>query len=407
MTFPSRSGTTRRAPAPGEGIPRPLLLVMAFAVGSIVANLYYIQPLLPDLARDFAVAPGVVGTGVVMTQVGYAAGLVLLVPLGDLVANRTLVVTLLLAGAAALAATSLATGPAMLLVCLVVVGLASTAVNVLIQLAASLAHPQERGKVVGTLMTGLFLGVLLARTASGALGDVAGWRAVYAAAAVLVALLAVVMRLALPNLPARRGTTYPKLLASVVTIIRAERFLRRRMAFGVLGFASFQLLWTALPFLLSGAPYEYSSTTIGLFGLVGAAGVLCAQLAGRLLDRGLAHQVTGVLVLFLALAWAANIVGGTELAWLLVGIVLLDIGVQGVHVLNQTRIYVYPNEIRARVTTAYMTSYFLGGALGGGLAVVLMQQVGWLGVSVAGLVLAALAAALWLTDRHITPTAQA
>ncbi|WNV87802.1 MFS transporter [Umezawaea sp. Da 62-37] len=402
----SPSGTARPAPAPGVGIPRPLMFVMAFAVGAVVANLYYIQPLLPDLARDFGVAPGVVGSGVVVTQVGYAAGLVLVVPLGDLVAGRTLVVALLAACAAALAATALATGPLVLLVCLAVVGLTSTAVNVLIQLAASLARPDERGKVVGTLMTGLFLGVLLARTASGALGDAAGWHAVYAAAAVLVALLAVLMRLTLPDLPARRGTTYPKLLASVVTIIRAERFLRRRMAFGVLGFASFQLLWTALPFLLSGAPYDYSATTIGLFGLVGAAGVLCAQLAGRLLDRGLAHQVTGVLVLFLGIAWAANAAGGTTLLWLLVGIVLLDIGVQGVHVLNQTRIYVYPNEIRARVTTAYMTSYFLGGALGGGLAVILVQQVGWLGVCAAGVVLAALAALLWATDRHITPTAQ-
>ncbi|QFZ17788.1 MFS transporter [Saccharothrix syringae] len=400
MTSPTPTGTQA---APGAGLRRSLMLLMAVACGVVVANLYYIQPLLPDLARDFGVAPGAVGSGVVVTQVGYAVGLVLLVPLGDLVAQRALVVTMLAAGAVALAATALAGGPAVLLACLAVVGLASTTINVLIQLAATLARPQERGKAVGTLMTGLFLGVLLARTASGALGDAAGWRAVYAGAAVLLALLAAVMRVALPDLPARRGASYPQLLLSVVALVRSERFLRRRMAFGLLGFASFQLLWTSLPFLLSEEPYGYSSTVIGMFGLIGAAGVLCAQVSGRLLDRGLAHPVTGVLVLLLAVAWAANAAGATLLVPLLVGIVLLDIGVQGVHVLNQTRIYTYPDAVRSRVTTAYMTSYFLGGALGGGLAVLLVQRAGWPGVCVAGGVLALLAGALWVTDRRITP----
>ncbi|GAA1293676.1 MFS transporter [Saccharothrix xinjiangensis] len=403
MTSPTPAGTRRPQALPGAGLRRSLMLLMAVACGVVVANLYYIQPLLPDLARDFGVAPGAVGSGVVVTQVGYAVGLVLLVPLGDLVAQRVLVVTMLAVGAVALAATSLAGGPAALLACLVVVGLASTAINVLIQLAASLARPQERGKAVGTLMTGLLLGVLLARTVSGAVGDAAGWRVVYAGAAVLLALLAAVMRLALPDLPARRGARYPELLRSVVALVRSERFLRRRMAFGLLGFASFQLLWTALPFLLSAEPYGYSATGIGMFGLIGAAGVLCAQVAGRLLDRGLAHPVTGVLVLLLAVAWAANAAGATLLVPLLVGIVLLDVGVQGVHVLNQTQIYAYPDAVRARVTTAYMTSYFLGGALGGGLAVLLVQHAGWTGVCVAGGVLALLAAALWATDRGIAP----
>jgi len=377
---------------------------MAFAVGAIVANLYYVQPLLPDIAADLRVTPSVVGSSVTVTQLGYATGLALLVPLGDLVANRRLVVSMLVVAAAALGLTALSPGPAVLLVLFAVVGVSSTAINVLIQLAATLAHEGERGRVVGTLMTGLFLGILLARTVSGALGDVAGWRVVYGFAAVLVAALAVALRLRLPNLPARGGTTYPKLLGSVVTIVRTERFMRRRMAFGALGFAGFQLLWTSLPFLLSGEPYHYSSAAIGLFGLVGAAGVFCAQVAGRLLDKGLAHQVTGVLVLMLGVAWLVIGTGGEYLVPLLIGIILLDLGVQGLHVLNQTRIYVYPIEIRSRVTTAYMTSYFAGGAVGAALAVVLYGQFGWLGVCVAGGVLTCLAAVLWLTDRAITPT---
>jgi predicted MFS family arabinose efflux permease len=176
------------------------------------------------------------------------------------------------------------------------------------------------------------------------------------------------------------------------------------MAFGALGFAGFQLLWTSLPFLLSGGSYHYSSAAIGLFGLVGAAGVFCAQVAGRLLDRGLAHQVTGVLVLVLGAAWLVLGLGSDHLVTLLIGIVMLDLGVQGVHVLNQTRIYVYPIAIRSRVTTAYMTAYFAGGGAGAALAVALYGQFGWTGVSVAGGVLTCLAAMLWLTDRAIAPS---
>ncbi|WP_344751047.1 MFS transporter [Micromonospora olivasterospora] len=380
---------------------------MAFAVAAIVANLYYVQPLLPDLSADLGGSADMVGLSVTVTQLGYAAGLILLVPLGDLLANRGLVVSMLSAGSVALAATALAPNPVALLISLAVVGLSSAAINVLIQLAATLAGDHERGRVVGTLMTGLLLGVLLARTVSGAVGDMAGWRAVYALGAVLIAVLALALRPGLPALTARGGTSYPRLLASIVAIVRRERFLRRRMAFGFVGFAAFQLLWTALPFLLAAEPYSYSSTTIGLFGLIGAAGVVCAQVAGRLLDRGLTHPATGVLTLSLAVAWATAFSGRTQLVLLVAGIILLDIGVQGIHVLNQTRIYVFEPAIRSRVTTAYMTSYFLGGAFGGGLAVFLVPRTGWTGVCVAGGVLATAAALLWLADRGVAEPATA
>ncbi|MEV8515413.1 MFS transporter [Dactylosporangium sp. NPDC051484] len=406
MAQPSPAGAAApAAPAPESGISRSMVLLMAFAVGAIVADLYYVQPLLPDLSADLGGSADTVGLSVTVTQLGYAAGLILLVPLGDLLANRALVVGMLTVGSVALAATAAAPGPLALLLSLAVVGLSSTAINVLIQLAASLARDHERGRVVGTLMTGLFLGVLLARTVAGAVGELAGWRAVYILGAVLIAALAVALRVKLPALSARGGSTYPRLLTSVVAIVRREPFLRRRMAFGFAGFAAFQLLWTSLPFLLSGDPYRYSSATIGLFGLVGAAGVLCAQVAGRLLDRGLAHPATGVLALCLATAWALAFAGRTELIVLVIGIVLLDIGVQGVHVLNQTRIYVYEPAIRARVTTAYMTAYFLGGAFGGGLAVSLVPRAGWAGVCIAGGALAAVTTLLWLTDRRVAEPA--
>jgi predicted MFS family arabinose efflux permease len=383
---------------PGSGVSRALLLLLAFACGLIVANNYYAQPLLPDLAHSLHTSSSVIGLCVTLNQLGYALGLVLLVPLGDLLAKRRMITTMLALDAVALAAAAASNGPAMLLVTLALVGLTGSAINVIIPMTATLARADQRGRVVGTLMSGLLLGILLARTVAGGLGQLAGWRVVYAAAAVAIALLAVVLRLRLPDIPARRGTSYARLLGSVATMVRREPFLRRRMAVGLLGFACFQTLWTAMPFLLSGRSYGYSTATIGLFGLLGAAGALCAQPAGKLQDRGRAHAATGVLVLVLGASWAA-LGGGRNLALLIVGILLLDIGVQGLHVLNQARIYTYGPEVRSRVTTAYMSSYFLGGSLGGAIAVPLYDSAGWGGVCVAGAVLTALAAAVWLTDR--------
>lgn len=397
----SEAGSARR---PEAGISRPLLLLVAASCGLIVANIYYIQPLLPDLDRQFG-ASSRVGFGVTATQLGYALGLIFLVPLGDLLAKRALAVSLLAASSVALVLAAVAWSPLVLVLALSFVGVSSVAVNVLIPFAATLASDHERGRVLGTMMTGLFLGVLLARTVSGALGQVAGWRTVYITAAVVAAVLAVVLFLALPALPVPEGSrSYPRLLRSVLSLIRQERFLRRRMLVGALGFASFQLLWTALPSLLAAAPFGYSTAAIGSFGLVGAAGVLCAQSAGRLQDRGYGHVAIGAFTLLLGAAWL--VFAGPRHVWvIIVGIILLDIGVQGLHVLNQGRIYQYQAQVRARVTTAYMTAYFFGGSVGSLLALTVFPHVGWSGVCIAGGVLFAGTAALWFRDRDAKPSA--
>jgi predicted MFS family arabinose efflux permease len=375
---------------------------MAAACGMIVANNYYAQPLLPDLKDAFGVSSGVVGLCVTLNQLGYAAGLVLLVPLGDLLARRRLITTMLAVDAVALAAATAAPGAWALVAALTVVGVTGSAINVLIPMAATLARDDQRGRVVGTLMTGLLLGVLLARTVAGALDAIAGWRLVYGTAAVLIASLALTLRTRLPDLPVAPGSSYPRLLASVGSLVRGEPFLRRRMAIGAIGFGSFQLLWTALPFMLAEEPYGYSSAAIGLFGLLGAAGALCAQPAGRAQDRGHAHTATGLLLGAIAASWAL-LLGETTLALVVAGILLLDIGVQGVHVLNQARIYGYRPQIRSRVTTAYMSAYFLGGSAGGALAVTLHPLLGWSGVCAAGGALALTGVALWATERVRTP----
>ncbi|MEQ4715579.1 MFS transporter [Nonomuraea sp. B19D2] len=380
------------------GLSRGLSLLMALACGLIVANLYYAQPLLPNLAVDFRVSSDVAGLAVVFAQLGYVLGLAFLVPLGDRVTGRPLIVCLLAVNAAALVVAALAPGVWALMAALTVIGVAGSAISLLILLAASLDRRNAGGAVVGTLMTGLLIGILLARTVAGAVQEVAGWRAVYGGSAALIALLALVLRARLPRLPVTATMSYPMLLGSIAGLIRSEGFLRRRMAFGFLAFACTQLLWSALPLLLSRPPYGYDPGAIGLFGLLGAAGALVAHGVGRLHDRGLAHRATGALVLLTAASWTLTGTGA-ELVALMAGVALSSAAVQGVHVLNQARLLAYPPGIRSRVTTAYMTSYFLGGTLGGGIAAPIFNRGGWTGVAVTGVVLCAIGAALWFADR--------
>lgn len=389
----------------GSGVPRVLALFLATACGLIVANNYYAQPLLPDLKSDFGVSSSVAGLCVTLNQLGYAAGLVLLVPLGDLLARRRLIVVMLGLDTLALIAATCSPDAWSLVTALTVVGVTGSAINIIIPMATTLATEEQRGKVVGTLMTGLLLGILLARTVSGALVDLGGWRLVYGTAAALIAALAVAMHFVLPDPPAGRGQTYRRLLGSVGSLVRDEPFLRSRMATGALGFGAFQLLWTALPFMLSHRPYDYSAATIGLFGLIGAAGALTAQFVGRFQDRGLAHPATGVLLAVIGISWVLML-GDGRLPLIIAGILVLDVGVQGAHVLNQARIYCYPPQIRSRITTAYMTSYFIGGSVGSALAAALFPVWGWAGVCAAGGVIVVIALALWATERvRFPPTA--
>jgi predicted MFS family arabinose efflux permease len=238
---------------------------------------------------------------------------------------------------------------------------------------------------------------------AGLVDEVFGWRVVYAGSAVVIAVLTVVLRARLPLVPVTPGTSYPRLLASIGRLIRDEGFLRRRMVLGFVAFACTQLLWSAVPLLLSRSPYSYSSAQIGLFGLLGAAGALVAHGIGRLHDRGLAHQAAGVLVVLIAASWLVMTTGGPMIA-VLIGIALSSATTQGLHVLNQARLFRYPPEQRSRVTTAYMTSYFVGGTVGGGLAAPVFAAGGWLAITASGLGLCALAAGAWIADRRTQPS---
>jgi predicted MFS family arabinose efflux permease len=359
-----------------------------------VANLYYAQPLLDVIAHDLGVSPGAAGLLVTASQIGYAAGLLLLVPLGDLLNRRRMVPRMLLVAAAGLAVAAAAPSFAVLAAAIGVIGVTSVVAQVLVPLAGSLAGEHERGKVVGNVMSGLLLGILLARTASGLIAAAGGWRSVYVVGALLMVVLAAVLARALPPTPPVTDLPYPQLLRSVGALVRDEPLLRRRMVYGAAGMASFSVLWTAIAFLLSGHPYNYGEGTIGLFGLAGLVGAGAAQGAGRLADRGHGHAATGAFLVTILVAWGLIALGGSSLGALIAGVVLLDLGIQGQHILNQSTIYTLHADARSRVTTAYMTNNFLWGALGSAGASWAWSASGWGAVCAlgAGLAIVALVA---------------
>ncbi len=376
-------------------------MLLAIACGAAVANLYYAQPLLDVIARDLGVSSGAAGLLVTASQVGYAAGLVLLVPLGDLLDRRRMVSRMLVVTAVFLGLAAAAPSFAVLALAIAVIGVTSVVAQVLVPLAGTLAAEHERGKVVGDVMSGLLLGILLARTASGLIASATSWRTVFVIGAVLMVVLAAVLRRALPPTPPATDLPYRAALRSVVALVRDEPLLRRRMFYGALGMASFSVLWTAIAFLLSGDPFNYGEGTIGLFGLAGLVGAGAAQGAGRLADRGHAHAATGAFLASILVAWALLALGRDSVALLIVGVILLDLGIQGQHILNQSTIYTLAPNARSRVTTAYMTGNFAFGALGSAGASVAWSAGGWGAVSALGVGLAVLGVAGWALD-HAT-----
>ncbi len=381
---------------------RRTLLVMSVAVGLCVASNYYAQPLLDTIAHDLSLSSAAASLVVTAAQVGYVLGLVLVLPLGDLLERRRLVCALTLATAFSLALTAIAPNTALLLIGTTLTGLLSVTAQILVPFAADLALPEQRGRTVGTVMTGLVLGMLLARTASGALASVGGWRTVYWVAACAMLVLTATLHRVLPQYRGGAGLRYGQLLRSTGRLLIEEPVLRARSAIGMLAFACFSVLWTALAFLMSGPDYRWSDSEIGLLGLAGAAGAVAAQAAGRLADRGRTTLTTVVSALLLLGSWWALALGAHLLAALIIGIVLLDLAHQGVHITNQSLIYALRPEARGRITSAYMTCYFIGGAVGSALAGAAHAQAGWNGVCVLGAALALLLCVVWAATRRTT-----
>lgn len=378
--------------------------LMALACALCAANLYYSQPLLALIAHEYAVSDSLVGMIAAVSQMGYALGLLLIVPLGDSVNRRMLILMALLVVIAALAAMALAPSVVVLAAASLIMGIATVVPQIIIPFAANLACPQERGRVVGTIMSGLLIGILLARVVSGFVGVHWGWRAMFWGACGVIALLLLPLSLYLPRETQRGQIRYARLLGSLWNLLLHEPVLREVSLFGALIFACFQLFWVTATFFLSSV-YHFSSDVIGLFGLAGIVGAVTASLVGRYADRGRPRVITvammAVILFSYGLLWISR-----DLLWgFLLGVILLDLGTQGGHISNQTRIYALPAEAHSRLNAVYLFTYFLGGTTGSVLGTAAWSIAGWFGVCTLGAFLMLLALVVYaLRSRAATRT---
>ncbi len=386
--------------SPRPGLNSALVALMSIATGLSVACNYYVQPLLATIAQTFDLSFHQAGFIVTTAQLGYAAGLLLLVPLGDMLERRGLIVIMSLLAAGGMVITALSGSLVMMLLGTVLTGLFSVVAQLLVPLAASLAAPEKRGKVVGTVMSGLLLGILLARTVAGGLAQLGGWRLVYWVASVLMVVMALALWRWLPRYKQSIPLNYGQLLGSIFTLFAQHPILRTRAITGCLAFANFSVLWTSMAFLLSSPEWNYSEGEIGLLGLVGAAGALAARQAGSLADKGKARLTTSAGLLILLASWGIIAFGAHSLIALIIGIILLDLAVQGVHITNQSVIYRHMPEARNRLTSGYMTSYFIGGAAGSLLSASAFQAAGWYGVCAVGALLTIVNLFNWWRSHH-------
>lgn len=392
------------APAPPAPLNRRTILLFAVASGLAVANAYFAHPLLDVMADDLGLSRTAAGLIVGATQLGYGLGLFLLVPLGDLLDRRKLIVGQSLLSVLALASVGFSQSAAMLLGAMAAVGLLAVVTQALVAYAASLAQPSERGHVVGIVTSGIVIGILLARTVAGALTDLSGWRTVYFVSAALTLVITSLLWKMLPRQQrTAAGLSYGRLIASLVTLIVAEPVLLIRGIIALLIFASITTLLAPLVLPLSAPPFSFSHTQIGLFGLAGVAGALGATRAGRWTDRGYGQRTTGIALGLMLLCWLLIAQLNHSLLWLVAGVLIIDFGLQAVHVTNQAMIYRVRPEAQNRLTAAYMVFYSIGSAAGSSLSTVAYAHAGWAGVCVQGAAISAIALLFWLATLKATP----
>jgi predicted MFS family arabinose efflux permease len=380
-THPLPPAARRPALTPG------LVFLFAFCCGAIVSNLYYAQPLIELIAPDIGLSAHAASFIVALTQGGYAIGLLFLVPLGDLMESRRLMVATLVLATVSLVGASLSTSAAMLLTFSVLIGFSSVSVQMMVPLAAAMAEPAQRGRVVGTVVGGLMFGVLLSRPLASFVADHFGWRAMFGLAAAMMVAIAILLRTLMPQRHGEHSAGYRKLLASMVTLVRTQPVLRQRSFYQACLFAALVLFWTAAPIELA-RRHGFSQSQIALFALVGAAGVLAGPVTGRLADAGWGRTAAlGALALgllsFLPLLFFPSL-GVLGLGFTAV---LLDMALQVVMVSGQREIYAISSESASRINSVFMTSVFLGGAAGAAMASALYERGGWQAVATTGALL--------------------
>lgn len=375
--------------------------IMAIASGMTVANLYYNQPLLAMMAAQFEVSAEAVGTIPMLTQIGYAIGVLFIVPLGDQIERRRLIVIMTICTAIALFIAAVSTNSIGLNLASLAIGASAVSAQILVPFAAQLCEPAQRGKVIGMVMSGLFIGILVARTVSGIVGAKYGWQAMYGLACGVMLLLAIVLAKTLPRLRSTLALSYPTLLRSMLDLMLHQPALQSSAWIGAMSFGAFSAFWSTLVFLLKEPPYQYGSDVAGLFGLAGVAGALAAPIVGRIADRrspsftvvlGIATTTISFLVF-----WGLR----DQLLGLVVGVILIDLGVQTTQISNQATIYHLPTEFHSRLNALYITLYFVGGAIGSKLGTYSWHRWQWNGVCAVGLGLMLVAVVGVWRRRHI------
>ncbi len=376
-----------------------IIFLFSLTCALAVANVYSAQPLLESMAASLDVSPGTMGAVVTATQAGYATGLLLLVPLGDRFNRKTLAIVQLLLSVLALTAAALAENFITLLGAMLLVGLMAVVAQLMVAWAATLASPYQRGKIVGSVTSGIVLGILFARFVSGAIADLAGWRAVYLTAACLLLLVSLALAKVMPaTATATPRISYPALVLSVFHLFITEPQLRKRGMLALLIFAAFSMLWTSMVMPLSAM--SLSHTQIGMFGLAGVAGALAASRGGLWADKGMGQRASGSALALLTLSWLPIAFLQTSLWLLALGAILLDFAVQTVHVINQSTIIAARPDAASRLVGAYMCFYSLGSALGAIAATQLYALWGWHSVCFTGALVSAGAFLFWLGSRH-------
>ncbi|HGF6560866.1 MULTISPECIES: MFS transporter [unclassified Providencia] len=386
-----------------NSLPKGLVYLFAVASGLSVANVYYAQPLLNSLSRDFHISDAAIGGVITATQVGSILALLLLVPLGDKMKRRHLMGWQLSALVLSLLIVAIAKTPAMLLIGMLAVGMLGTAMTQgLISYAASSAGTHEQGHVIGTAQGGVFIGLLLARVFSGAISDLTSWRGVYLSSALLMLAIAYPLWRYLPQIdPPKNAMNYSTLLRSMATLFKRQKVLQVRGFLALLMFAAFNIFWSALVIPLSDAPHYFSHTQIGALGLVGVVGALIASRTGRLADYGYGQIVSFIALLLLTLSWLPIAFMDSSLWALIIGIILLDVGGQSLHVTNQSMIYCSEPEAHSRLVGLYMMFYAVGSGLGAVSSTWIYAHAGWNGVCLLGVGVSAFALIFWWLTRHI------
>jgi predicted MFS family arabinose efflux permease len=383
---------------------RSVALLFSFACGFAVANVYYAQPLLDVMAQQFRIGHAAAGIIITLTQIGYGLGLLLVVPLGDLLNRRHLIIGQSLLSVGALLAVAFAPTGATFLIAMAAVGMLAVVTQILIAYAASLAPSKQRGRIVGIVTSGIILGILLARTVSGTMSDLFGWRSVYIFSAMATLVIVGLLFKALPRQAhIAPHISYPSLIGSVFTLFIEEPVLRIRAILALLIFAAVTVLWTPMVLPLSSSPFSLSHTEVGLFGLAGAVGALGAARAGRLADQGHAQRTTFIALTIMLASWVPIALLFHSVWGLVIGVVTIDFGLQSVHVANQSMIYRVRPEAQSRLTAAYMVCYSIGCAIGSIVSTFTYAYAGWSGVCFLGATISAAALLFWRLTFHSTP----